>query len=64
MVWFVGWLLVLIKEMLQKQLMFAIEYIFITIELIDGLWHSQRKRETQGEIVEKDLLFPGLSFLT
>lgn len=64
MVWFVGWLLVLIKEMLQKQLMFAIEYIFITIELIDGLWHSKRKRETQGEIVEKDLLFPGLSFLT
>ena len=64
MVWFVGWLLVLIKEILQKQLMFAIEYIFITIELIDWLWHSKRKRETQGEIVEKDLLFPGLSFLT
>lgn len=64
MVWFVGWLLVLIKEILQKQLMFAIEYIFITIELIDGLWHSKRNRETQGEIVEKDLLFPGLSFLT
>lgn len=50
MVWFVGWLLVLIKEMLQKQLMFAIEYIFITIELIDGLWHSKRKRENRVKL--------------
>lgn len=50
MVWFVGWLLVLIKEILQKQLMFAIEYIFITIELIDGHWHSKRKRENRVKL--------------